>query len=80
MRNMLHFVRLSRIARTALLRRRQLGTAVVGPKNTHHFFREKTMPKERNSRKEGKKKSTMTPKEKKAAKKSKKASKLVKSA
>jgi hypothetical protein len=36
------------------------------------------MPKERNSRKEGNKKSTMTPKEKKAAKKSKKASKLVK--
>jgi len=38
------------------------------------------MPKERNSRKEDKKKSTMTPKEKKAAKKSKKESKLVKSA
>jgi hypothetical protein len=34
-----------------------------------------TMPKERNSRKEEKKKPTMTPKEKKAAKQAKKASK-----
>jgi len=38
------------------------------------------MPKERNTRKEGKKKPTMTAKEKKAAKKSKKESGLVKSA
>ncbi len=38
------------------------------------------MPKERNSRKEDKKKPTMTPKEKKAAKRSKKESPLVKSA
>jgi hypothetical protein len=71
---------LSRVASTALLRRRRPGTAVVDPKNTHHCFGVKTMPKERNSRKEDKKKSTMTPKEKKAAKKSKKESKLVKSA
>ena len=47
----------------------------MDPKNTSHCVGANTMPKERNSRKEDKKKPTMTPKEKKAAKQSKKASK-----
>jgi len=69
---------LESIARTSWIRRP--GTAVVDQKNTPQLCGAKTMPKERNSHKEGKKKPTMTPKEKKAAKKSKKESKLVQSA
>ena len=53
---------------------RDQGTTVVDPKHTSHYCGAHPMPKERNSRKEAKKKPTMTPKEKKAAKQSKKAS------
>jgi hypothetical protein len=68
---------LESITRTSLLRLRRPGTAVIDQKNTHQLCGAKTMTKERQSKKEGKKKPTMTPKEKKAAKKSKKESKFV---
>jgi hypothetical protein len=51
------------------------GRAVVAQENTPQVFGVHTMPKERNSNKEGKKKPAMTPKEKKAAKRAKKESK-----
>jgi hypothetical protein len=51
-------------------------SAVAGLNNIHQLSGAKIMSKERNSKKEGKKKSALTSKEKKAAKKSKKESKV----
>jgi hypothetical protein len=63
------------ISRTSCIRCRRTGTAVLDQENTPQVYGANTMPKERNTKKEEKKKPSMTPKEKKAAKRAKKDSK-----